>query len=85
MVMRHEFMGIVEEIGKNINNLQVGDRVVVQFLIACGGCDFCQHDLPSGGENSNIENYAPEGGLITEKEGGMFGDAELYGGYKSDG
>ncbi|WP_265427247.1 zinc-dependent alcohol dehydrogenase [Chryseobacterium sp. YIM B08800] len=81
MVMGHEFMGIVEEVGKNINHLQAGDRVVVPFPIACGGCYFCQHDLPSGCENSNIENYGPEGGLVTEKGGGMFGYTDLYGGY----
>ncbi|AZB11658.1 glutathione-dependent formaldehyde dehydrogenase [Chryseobacterium sp. G0162] len=81
MVMGHEFMGIVEELGKNINHLQAGYRVIVLFPIACGGCYFCQHDLPSGCENSNIENYGPEGGLVTEKGGGMFGYTDLYGGY----
>lgn len=81
MIMGHEFMGIVEEVGKNIHHLQAGDRVVVPFPIACGGCYFCQHDLPSACENSNIENYGPEGGLTTEKGGGMFGYTDLYGGY----
>ena len=42
MVLGHEFMGIVEEIGSNVTSLQVGDRVVVPFPIACGGCFFCQ-------------------------------------------
>jgi threonine dehydrogenase-like Zn-dependent dehydrogenase len=46
MVMGHEFMGIVEEVGKEVNNLKPGDRVVVPFPIACGHCFFCNHDLP---------------------------------------
>jgi Zn-dependent alcohol dehydrogenases len=31
MVLGHEFMGIVEEIGSNVTSLQVGDRVGVPF------------------------------------------------------
>lgn len=81
MVMGHEFMGIVEELGKNITNLQVGDRVVVPFPISCGSCFFCQHDLPTACEHSNPEHYGPEGGIVTDKGGALFGYTDLYGGY----
>ncbi|WP_114791131.1 zinc-dependent alcohol dehydrogenase [Niabella yanshanensis] len=81
MVMGHEFMGIVEEVGKGVNNLKRGDRVVVPFPVACGHCFFCQHDVPGNCENSNPEHYGPEGGLVTEKGGGLFGYSDLYGGY----
>ncbi|RYY49474.1 MAG: glutathione-dependent formaldehyde dehydrogenase [Chitinophagaceae bacterium] len=81
MVLGHEFMGIVEETGKAITNLKKGDRVVVPFPIACGGCFFCNHHLPGHCENSNPENYGPEGGLMTEKGGALFGYTDLYGGY----
>ena len=81
MVLGHEFMGIVEEVGKEVKNLQQGDRVVVPFPIACGHCFFCNHELPGHCENSNPENYGPEGGLLTEKGGALFGYTDLYGGY----
>lgn len=81
MVLGHEFMGIVEEVGSGIKNLKRGDRVVVPFPIACGQCFFCQHDVPGHCENSNPENYGPEGGLLTEKGGALFGYTDLYGGY----
>ena len=81
MVLGHEFMGIVEEIGSHVTSLQVGDRVVVPFPIACGGCFFCQHGLPGHCENSNPEKYGPEGGLLDQKGGGLFGYTDLYGGY----
>jgi threonine dehydrogenase-like Zn-dependent dehydrogenase len=81
MVLGHEFMGIVEEVGKGVKNLKSGDRVVVPFPIACGACFFCNHDLPGHCENSNPEHYGPEGGLMTEKGGALFGYTDLYGGY----
>lgn len=81
MVLGHEFMGIVEEVGAAVKNLKRGDRVVVPFPIACGSCFFCNHHLPGQCENSNSEHYGPEGGLLTEKGGAIFGYTDLYGGY----
>ncbi len=81
MVLGHEFMGIVEEVGKEISHLKKGDRVVVPFPIACGSCFFCTHQLPTHCENSN-DNYGPEGGLLKEKGAALFGYTDLYGGYQ---
>lgn len=81
MVLGHEFMGIVEETGRDVKNLKVGDRVIVPFPIACGHCFFCDSHLPGHCENSNPDNYGPEGGIMTEKGGALFGYTDLYGGY----
>jgi threonine dehydrogenase-like Zn-dependent dehydrogenase len=81
MVLGHEFMGIIEDVGKGVTHLKRGDRVVVPFPIACGSCFFCNHELPGHCENSNPEHYGPEGGLLTEKGGALFGYTDLYGGY----
>jgi threonine dehydrogenase-like Zn-dependent dehydrogenase len=81
MVLGHEFMGVVEERGRAVKNLKKGDRVVVPFPIACGNCFFCNHDIPGNCENSNPEYYGPEGGLLKEKGGALFGYTDLYGGY----
>ncbi len=81
MVLGHEFMGIVEETGSAVTKLKRGDRVVVPFPIACGHCFFCHHDVPGNCENSNPDNYGPEGGIVTQKGGGLFGYTDLYGGY----
>ncbi|MDO7874547.1 zinc-dependent alcohol dehydrogenase [Hymenobacter sp. ASUV-10] len=81
MTLGHEFMGIVEEVGRGVGNLKVGDRVVVPFPVACGHCMFCSHEMPGHCENSNPEHYGPEGGLLTEKGGALFGYTDLYGGY----
>ncbi len=81
MVLGHEMMGIVEEVGSKVKNLKNGDRVVVPFPIACGRCWFCEHQWPTHCENSNEKNYGPEGGILSQKGAGLFGYTDLYGGY----
>ena len=44
-VLGHEPMGIVEAVGAEVGDLQVGDRVVVPFNISCGHCFMCEHGL----------------------------------------
>ncbi len=81
LVMGHEFMGVVEEAGVGVTRVKAGDRVVVPFPIACGCCFFCNHDLPGHCEHSNPGKYGPEGGMMDQKGGGLFGYTDLYGGY----
>lgn len=78
MTLGHEFMGIVEEVGEEVTGLEEGDRVVVPFPISCGRCWFCTHELPTACENSNPK-YGPDGKLLSEKGGGLFGYSHLYG------
>lgn len=80
MVLGHEFMGVVEEVGSGVGNLEVGDRVVVPFAIADGTCWFCTHGMPTHCENSN-RMYGPEGGVIKGKGAGLFGYTDLFGGH----
>jgi S-(hydroxymethyl)glutathione dehydrogenase / alcohol dehydrogenase len=81
MVLGHEFMGIVEEVGTDVVNLKKGDRVVVPFPVSCGSCFFCSHGSYTHCENSNPEYFGPEGDMLKGKGGGLFGYTELYGGY----
>ena len=81
MVLGHEFMGVVEEVGVGVSKLKKGDRVVVPFPISCGTCFFCNHSMSTHCENSNPKNYGPEGGIMTDKGAGLFGYTDLYGGY----
>ncbi|HWI31694.1 MAG TPA: zinc-dependent alcohol dehydrogenase, partial [Microbacterium sp.] len=79
-ILGHEFMGEIVETGKGVSNLQVGDRVVVPFPIACGNCWHCKHELYSVCENSN-----PNAGMAEKMFGhstcGIFGYSHLTGGY----
>jgi S-(hydroxymethyl)glutathione dehydrogenase/alcohol dehydrogenase len=81
MIMGHEFMGIVEEVGPSVKNLKKGDRVIVPFPIACGQCFFCNHGASPSCENSNYKHYGPNGDLMDQKGAALFGYTDLYGGY----
>ncbi len=79
-IMGHEFMGEVVEVGKANTSLQVGDRVVVPFTIACGNCFFCQRTLWSLCDNSNPNAWLAE--KVNGYSGsGLFGFSHIYGGY----
>jgi glutathione-independent formaldehyde dehydrogenase len=41
MVLGHENMGVVEEVGPGVERIKVGDRVSVPFNLACGSCRNC--------------------------------------------
>lgn len=41
-ILGHEGVGIVEEVGANVRNLNKGDRVVIPSTIACGYCSYCR-------------------------------------------
>jgi threonine dehydrogenase-like Zn-dependent dehydrogenase len=79
-ILGHEFMGEVVEVAKGVDNLQVGDRVVVPFPIACGNCWSCQHELYSLCENSN-PNAGMGEKLFGHPTAGIFGYSHLTGGY----
>jgi threonine dehydrogenase-like Zn-dependent dehydrogenase len=79
-VLGHEFMGEVVETGKGVENLNVGDRVVVPFPIACGSCNRCERQLYSLCENSNPNARLAEK-LFGFPTAGIFGYSHLTGGF----
>ncbi len=79
-ILGHEFMGEVVALGSEVTNLSVGDRVVVPFTIACGGCYFCNHDLYSLCDNSN-PNAAMAEKIYGHSPSGLFGYSHMLGGY----
>src|SRR5437588_7961726 len=79
-VLGHEFMGEVVEVGRGVQNLQKGDRVVVPFPIACGSCFSCQRGLFSVCENSNPNAWMAEK-MWGHSPAGIFGYSHLLGGY----
>jgi threonine dehydrogenase-like Zn-dependent dehydrogenase len=79
-VLGHEFMGEVVEIGREVKNLQIGDRVVVPFTISCGKCGFCRAQAFSLCENSNPNAWLAEK-LLGHATCGIFGYSHMTGGF----
>src|ERR1044071_3940232 len=79
-ILGHEFMGEVVEVGNEVRNLKIGQRVVVPFTISCGQCFFCQKQLWSLCDNSNPSAHEAEllNGYTTA---GLYGYSHVYGGY----
>lgn len=68
----HEFIGVVEAIGPEVDKVKVGDHVLVPFNIACGKCTFCKQGLYGNCHESNPQATAV---------GGIFGYSHIAGGY----
>jgi threonine dehydrogenase-like Zn-dependent dehydrogenase len=79
-ILGHEFMGEVVEVGREVQNVKVGDRVVTAFPIACGHCFFCQQALFSLCENSNPNAWMAEK-LLGHAPCGIFGYSHMLGGF----
>ncbi|MFW7377270.1 MAG: zinc-dependent alcohol dehydrogenase [Oligoflexus sp.] len=79
-ILGHEFMGEIVELGPEVNNLQVGDRVVVPFPIACGVCYFCDHQMHALCDNTNPNAVLAEA-TYGYSPAGIFGYSHLMGGY----
>ena len=41
VVLGHEFSGEVVEVGDKVKNFKIGDRVIVEPIVACGKCPAC--------------------------------------------
>jgi len=70
-ILGHEPMGIVREVGTDVPNLTVGDRVVIPFQISCGNCFMCNRQLYTQCETTQVRDHGMGAAL--------FGYSELYG------
>ncbi len=70
-ILGHEPMGVVEQVGDEVGDLAVGDRVVVPFQIACGHCWMCDQRLYTQCETTQVREQGSGAAL--------FGYTKLYG------
>jgi threonine dehydrogenase-like Zn-dependent dehydrogenase len=70
-VLGHEPMGVVEEVGSEVDQIAPGDRVVIPFNISCGRCFMCDHGLQSQCETTQNHDQGTGASLL--------GYTKLYG------
>lgn len=61
-IQGHEFGGTVREIGKQVRDFQVGDRVVVDPIISCHSCPACRTGHPNACRTLKLLGVDLDGG-----------------------
>ncbi len=70
-VLGHEPMGVVTDVGSDVEQIKPGDRVVIPFNISCGHCWMCERELYSQCETTQVREQG--------KGASLFGYTKLYG------
>jgi threonine dehydrogenase-like Zn-dependent dehydrogenase len=70
-ILGHEPMGVVEEVGSEVEHIAKGDRVVIPFNISCGHCWMCDQKLFAQCETTQVREH--------DKGASLFGYTKLYG------
>ncbi|MFC0449728.1 zinc-dependent alcohol dehydrogenase [Rhodococcus jostii] len=70
-ILGHEPMGVVREVGSEVTDVKVGDRVVIPFQISCGSCHMCDLKLFTQCEITQTRDHGMGAAL--------FGYSKLYG------
>lgn len=73
IILGHEAVGVVEELGSQVRNFRRGDRVVVASTIGCGSCVYCR-----AGYYAQCDNANPGGRLAGTA---FFGGPNATGGF----
>lgn len=70
-IIGHEAVGIVEEVGPRVTKVKPGDRVLIPFPVACGGCQYCVSNYYASCDLANPDHTA----------GGFYGFGQNFGSY----
>lgn len=60
-VLGHEITGDIVEVGKNVKNYKVGDRVFVSHHVPCNTCRFCKNNQHTLCHTLHTTNFYPGG------------------------
>jgi len=74
----HEFIGVVEDVGRDVSNIRRGDFVIAPFAFSDGTCPHCRHGITSacvaggfypsngdGGQGEAVRVPLADGSLVT--------------------
>ena len=67
LTLGHEFSGVVEEVGDDITDVKVGQRVSVQPIIYDGSCGACKDGLINCCDNNGFMGLSGESGVFARR------------------
>lgn len=79
-IFGHEFMGEIVAVGRSVEHVEEGDRVVVSPILGCGKCQYCSEELYSLCDNSNPHPQIAEK-AYGSAPAGIIGYSHAFGGY----
>lgn len=62
-ILGHEFTGLVDTIGANVQGFKPGDRIVMATSVSCGACYYCKKGHPNLCLEVKPMGYNYEGGM----------------------
>lgn len=62
-IIGHEVVGTIDAIGDGVESHRVGDRVVIEPVVACGHCCSCRHDRPNVCAHLDVTGVHRDGGF----------------------
>ncbi len=62
-IMGHEFAGVIENVGAQVENFSMGDRVACESVIYCGRCKFCRMGMTNICQNFTVFGMHRNGGF----------------------
>lgn len=74
-IIGHEYMGVIEEIGEDVENYTVGERVIVEPNIVCGKCEMCKTGHSNMCMNMKLTGFHNHGGMA---EYSVMPDTQLH-------
>ncbi|MBL7074808.1 zinc-dependent alcohol dehydrogenase family protein [candidate division KSB1 bacterium] len=63
VVLGHEFVGVIEDVGSGVRSLKKGDRIAVDPNLSCGGCYYCRRGLGHLCQNLKALGVTMDGGF----------------------
>ena len=62
-ILGHEFSGIVEKVGSDVDTLSIGDRIAAESVIWCGTCQACRSGHPNQCRRLELMGLSVDGAL----------------------